>query len=167
MVKIFKLKNFNYFVWTHLGSRVNIYVNFCLQVQFKMTAAWYCTHYLPPVSLTRVANLPPASLIPVAICHWRCCHRWQICHRYRWLWWQICHRNQQPRWCTLTCEYLREFTKKFETVLMQYFVVGGKLIHQKNQKQKISWHCPFKQKNESQLQQFFLPMATICQYTMN
>ncbi len=27
---------------------------------------------------------------------------------------------------------------------------GGKLIHEKNQKQKISWHCPFKlvQSNE-------------------
>jgi hypothetical protein len=67
MAKIFKLKNFNYFVWTPLGSRVNIYIKFCLQVQFKMTAALYCTHYLPPVSLTPVANLPPASLIPVAI----------------------------------------------------------------------------------------------------
>jgi hypothetical protein len=71
MAKIFKLKIFNYFVWTPLGSRVNIYINFCLQVQFKMTAALYCTHYLPPVSLTPVANLPPASLIPVAICHRR------------------------------------------------------------------------------------------------
>ncbi len=28
-------KKFNYFVWTPLGSRVNIYVNFCLQVHFK------------------------------------------------------------------------------------------------------------------------------------
>ncbi len=28
---------------------------------------------------------------------------------------------------------------------MQYSGAGGKLIHQKNQKQKISWHCPFKQ----------------------
>ncbi len=27
---------------------------------------------------------------------------------------------------------------------MQYSGAGGKLIHQKNQKQKISWHCPFK-----------------------
>jgi hypothetical protein len=27
---------------------------------------------------------------------------------------------------------------------MQYCGAGGKLIHQKNQKQKISWHCPFK-----------------------
>ncbi len=68
--KIFKLKNFNYLVWTPLGSRVNIYINFCLQVHFKMSAAWYCSHYLPPV-----------SLIPVAICHRRHWHRWQICRR--------------------------------------------------------------------------------------
>jgi hypothetical protein len=56
MAKIFKLKNFNYFVWAPLGSRVNIYINFCLQVQFKMTAALYCTHYLPPVSLPPVST---------------------------------------------------------------------------------------------------------------
>ncbi len=44
----------------------------------------------------------------------------------------------------MSCEYLREFSKKFETVLMEYSGAGGKLIHEKNQKQKISWHCPFK-----------------------
>ncbi len=27
---------------------------------------------------------------------------------------------------------------------MEYSVAGGKLIHEKNQKQKISWHYPFK-----------------------
>jgi hypothetical protein len=27
---------------------------------------------------------------------------------------------------------------------MGYSEPGGKLIHEKNQKQKISWHCPFK-----------------------
>ncbi len=42
------------------------------------------------------------------------------------------------RWCTLTCEYLRKFSKKFETVLTEYSGAGGKLILQKNQKQKIS-----------------------------
>ncbi len=26
---------------------------------------------------------------------------------------------------------------------MGYAGAGGKLIHEKNQKQKISWHCPF------------------------
>ncbi len=27
---------------------------------------------------------------------------------------------------------------------MEYSVAGGKLIHEKKQKQKILWHCPFK-----------------------
>ncbi len=55
----------------------------------------------------------------------------------------ICHRCQRHRWQTLGCEYLCEFSKKFETVLTEYSGAGGKLIHEKNQKQKISWHCPF------------------------
>ncbi len=41
------------------------------------------------------------------------------------------------KFATLTCEYLREFSKKFETVLMEYSGARGKLIHEKNQKQKI------------------------------
>ncbi len=61
MEKIFKQKNFNNFVWAPLGSRVNIYIKFSLQVHFKVSAAWYCSHYLPPA-----ANLPPVSLTPVA-----------------------------------------------------------------------------------------------------
>ncbi len=122
-------------------------------------------HYLPPVSLTSVANLPPGWQIATGVvdtggkfaavvvdtggkfatgikntsqtggkicrrCSW---HRWQICRRCRWY-----------RWCTFTCEYLREFSKTSKTVLMGYSGAGGKLIHEKNQKQKISWHCPFK-----------------------
>jgi hypothetical protein len=94
------------------------------------------------------------------VCH-RCrWHRRQICHRYQkqyWNWWQnlpplslIPAANLPPvrcrwyRWCILSCEYLREFSKKFETALMVYSGAWGKLIHEKNQKQKISWHCPFK-----------------------
>ena len=79
------------------------------------------------------------------ICRRCCWYRRQFCRRCRWHRWQICHRCRWYRWCTLTCDYLREFSKKFETVLMQYSGAGGKLIHQKNQKQKNSWHCPFKQ----------------------
>ncbi len=47
---------------------------------------------------------------------------------------------------TGVCEYLREFSNKFEIALMVSGVSGawGKLIHEKNQKQKIAWHCPFK-----------------------
>ncbi len=29
---------------------------------------------------------------------------------------------------------------------MEYSGAGGKLIYEKNQKQKISWHCPFKER---------------------
>ena len=59
----------------------------CHQCQ-RHNGNWW--QYLPPVSLIPEANLPPVSLIPVA----------------------ICHRCQQHRWCTLTCEYLREVLKK-------------------------------------------------------
>ncbi len=52
MEKTFKQKNFNNIVWTPLGSRVNMYINFCLKVHFKVSAAWYCCHNLPPVSTT-------------------------------------------------------------------------------------------------------------------
>ncbi len=54
MEKFFNQENVNYFVWTPLGSRVNKYINFCLEVHFKVSAAWYCPHYLPPVSTTPV-----------------------------------------------------------------------------------------------------------------
>jgi hypothetical protein len=36
----------------------------------------------------------------------------------------------------LTCEYLREFSKKFETVLMGHSGAGGKLIHKKTRSKK-------------------------------
>ncbi len=37
----------------------------------------------------------------------------------------------------------RIFEKKNEITLMVYLWALGKLIHEKNQKSKISWHCPF------------------------
>ncbi len=40
--------------------------------------------------------------------------------------------------------YLREFSEKFEAALMVYSGAWGKLIHEENQKSKISWRCPFK-----------------------
>jgi hypothetical protein len=33
--------------------------------------------------------------------------------------------------CTLSCEYLSEFSKKLETALMGYLWAWGKLIHEK------------------------------------
>ncbi len=40
--------------------------------------------------------------------------------------------------CTLTCKYLCEFAKKFEMTLMLLSEAWGKMINEKNQKQKIS-----------------------------
>ncbi len=42
------------------------------------------------------------------------------------------------------CKYLREFSKKFAIAPMVFSGAGEKLIHEKNQKSKISWHCPCK-----------------------
>ncbi len=120
-------KNFNNFVWSPLGTRGNIYINFCLQVHFQASAAGYCSHYLPPVSTIPAANLPSVSLIPVANltpasttlvanCHNTRGSGRKICRRCRWYRWQIC------RWCLW---YRRQFATgvidtggKFATVVV-------------------------------------------------
>ncbi len=125
MAKIFKLKRFNYFVWTPSGSRVNIYINFCLQVQFQMSAAWYCTHYFDTGGkfATGINN---ASENGGKICHQCCWYWWQICHRCCCYRWHICHRCRWYRWwnhtdihyvtfflqCTLQVNRLRSFLVK-------------------------------------------------------
>ncbi len=38
---------------------------------------------------------------------------------------------------TLSCEYLREFLKKFETTLMVYSGAWGKLIHEKTEVENL------------------------------
>jgi hypothetical protein len=44
----------------------------------------------------------------------------------------ICYRCQEHRWCTLSSEYLREFSgKKIKTALMGDSGAWGKLIHEK------------------------------------
>ncbi len=97
MRKIFNQKNFNDFVGTPLDSRVNTYIHFCLQVHFKVSAAWYCCHYLPPVSTTLVKLLAKIC----RRCRW---YRQQFCHRCHWRRWQICHRCRWYRWSTLSCK---------------------------------------------------------------
>jgi hypothetical protein len=71
MEKISNQKNFNNFIWPPLGSRGNIYINFCLQGHFQMfplfaTGVNDTSGKLPQASLSPVANLPPVSLTPVA-----------------------------------------------------------------------------------------------------
>ncbi len=61
-----------------------------------------------------------------------------------WLILLVCHRCQRHRWCTLSCEYLCEFSKKIRNGPNGIFWGWGKLIYEKSLKSKISWHCPFK-----------------------
>jgi hypothetical protein len=81
---------------------------------------------LPPVSLTQVENLPPVLLTPLA--------------------------NLPPISTTpmvpvakfaadvvaFTCEYLCEFSKKFQMTLIVFSGAWGNMIHDKNLKQRIS-----------------------------
>jgi hypothetical protein len=136
MEKTFTQKNFNNFVWTPLGSRVNIYIHFCLQVHFKVFAAWYCCHYLPPVSLTPVANLPPVSTTLA-----------KMVEKFA-----TGVADTGAKFATGVVDtggapWLAQSPRIFEKIRnCQNGILwgGGKLIHEKNQKQKISWHCPFK-----------------------
>ncbi len=51
----------------------------------------------------------------------------------------ICHRSNDTGGApSLSCEYPWEFSKNFETALIVYSGAWGKLIHEKNQKSKIS-----------------------------
>jgi hypothetical protein len=43
----------------------------------------------------------------------------------------IRHWCQRHRWCTLSCQYPREISRKFETALMGYSWAWGRLIHEK------------------------------------
>jgi hypothetical protein len=81
MEKIFNQKNFNNFVWSPLGSLLGV----CSLILFPLFATGVNNtrgtgdKICQPVWLILVANFPPVSLIPVAICH-RChLHRLQIC----------------------------------------------------------------------------------------
>ncbi len=149
MEKIFKQKNFNHFVCAPLGSRVNIYINFCLQVYFKVSAAWYCSHYLPPVSTTPVANTRGTGGKICRWCHW---YRWQICRRCHWY-----RRNLPPVSLTpaanlppvsltpvvhLDLRISPRTSKKFEMNLMLFSGAWGKVIHEKNLKQKSRDNVP-------------------------
>ncbi len=50
--------------------------------------------------------------------------------------------SSRQRWCTLSCEYLREFSKKFKTDLIVHSGVWGKLIHKKTWSRKSRGTVP-------------------------
>ncbi len=81
----------------------------------------------------------PVSLTPVAICYRYQQHqrnRWQIFRRCHWSRWQICHWCLWYWWCTVTCEYLREFFGKIRNDPNVIFGGLGKMIHEKTWSKK-------------------------------
>ncbi len=65
---------------------------------------------------------------------------------------------------TLTCEYLRNFMKKFEMTLMLFSGAWGKVINEKTLKQKFSWHCPFIKKRKVRTNTYlYSPLKNIIQ----
>ncbi len=90
--------------FTPLGSRVNIYINFCLQVHLVV---WSLKLF--PLFATGVNNTSRTGGKICRQCRW---YRWQICRWCRWYRRQFCHWCHWHRWSTLTCEYLCEFSKK-------------------------------------------------------
>jgi hypothetical protein len=66
MEKIFNQKNFQYFFWTPLGSRVDIKIHFFCKFILSCQQFDNCSHCLSPVLFTPVAKMLPVSLTPVA-----------------------------------------------------------------------------------------------------
>ncbi len=91
----------------------------------KQKISWDCPFKCCSVKsscIETLQNLPPVSTTPAAICH-RC--RWH-------------------RWCTLTCEYLRKISKKFEIILMLLSGAWGKVIHEKTWSKKFRDTVPLR-----------------------
>jgi hypothetical protein len=84
---------------------------------------------LPPVSLTLVVNLPSVSTTLAKLVAKFATSVVDTCGKPLVSLIPVVHLDLQN---------LCEFSKKFKTVLMGYSGAGGKLIHEKNQKQKIS-----------------------------
>ncbi len=148
MEKIFKQKNFNNLVWAPLGSRVNIYINFCLQVHFKVSAAWYCSHYLPPVSLIPVASLLPvlltllANFPPVSTTQAKLVAKFAagVVDTGGNFATGVIDTRGAPWLANISSNFRKN--SKWPKCYLQG--LGGRWFMKKNLKQKISWHCPFK-----------------------
>jgi len=147
MEKIFNQKSFTYFVWTPVVAELtNRYI-----FSFQFTV-----------------RCKQADIVPT-ICHWCRWHPWQIYGRCCWNRWQFAagvvdtgskfalastipgvleakfgsdavDTGRAPWLANIPANFL----KKFEMTLMLFSGAWGKMIPEKNLKQKISWHCPFK-----------------------
>jgi hypothetical protein len=146
MEKVFKQKHFNNFVWAPLGSRVNIYINFCLQVPLRcLQPDIVADSNLPPALLTPAANLPPVSTTRAELVAKFAAGVVDTGGKFatgvvdtnrRQFATGVIDTGGKFLWYTLTCEYLSEFSKKFEMTLMLFSGAWGKVIHEKKPEAK-------------------------------
>ncbi len=99
---------------------------------------------LPPVSLIPAANFLPASFTQVTGFNNTSKTSGKICCR--------CCRCRWYGWCTLTCEYLCEFSKKFETVLGGNSGAGGNWFMKKTRSKKSRDTVPLNVENRKHLE---------------
>ena len=126
----------------NLKAKIYMYVNSTTQrcpnkiIEIFLLDGFF---HLPPVSLTPVENFLNSNVSSTT-------QRWpNKIIKFFWLKiFFICHRCQRHRWSTLSCEYLCEFSKKFETVLMVCSGAWGKLIHEINRSRKSRDTVPLK-----------------------
>jgi hypothetical protein len=123
-----------------------------------LSAVWYCSHTfatgvvytgrkfaasvntsgnLPPVSLTLVANMPPVSTTLANLVA-------KLATDVIYTGGKFAAGVIDTSGASWLANISANFRKKFVKVIMGYSGAGGKLIHEKNQRQKISWHNPFK-----------------------
>ncbi len=84
----------------------------------------------PPVTLTLLENLPPVSTTPAVPVTKFAAGVADTCRKFA-------TSVVDPGGTPSHSEYLRNFFKKFEMNLILFFGAWGKMIHEKNLKQKI------------------------------
>ncbi len=112
-----------------------------------LSAVWYCSHTfdasvdtggnLPLVSLTLVANMPQVSTTLANLVA-------KLAADVVYTGGKFAAGVIDTSGASWLANISANFRKKFVKVIMGYSGAGGKLIHEKNQRQKISWHYPFK-----------------------
>ncbi len=135
-------------------------LTFCLQVHFKLSAAWYCCHYLPPVSTTPAANLPPVSTTLAKMVEKFATGVADTGGKFATG--VVDTGGNFAAGVVDTGGKFANFRKNSKRSKWNTLELGGNWFMKKNQKQKISWHCPFKSSSCNSPISFFCGVVEFC-----
>ncbi len=159
MEKIFNQKSFNYFVWTSLVSRVNLWISFSFEFTLR------CQYDIVPILCHQVVDInskfatgiaDTEGKFPIGIINTSGTGG-KICHRCHWYQWQVSTSvvDTGGRFVTGVVDTSRapwlanisaNFRKNLKW-LLHYFQWLGEDDSWRKPEAKISWHCPFKHLN--------------------